>query len=151
MRAGVLRRSATAGATRSHAALAVRAYAARFVADDLVEQRFNRLLAVALCRMFDDGLCSKCVYSGALCSAPGPTWPRKQFTSCCLPLTLTLSSGSRTLSQLQSLATRESNTQPLPEFRRCGPHLAMNVTDSGASSGCVALCRSSSTCGKVCS
>lgn len=145
----VLRRSATAGVTRSHATLAMRDYAARFVADNLVEQRLNRLLAVALCRMSDDGLCSKCVYSGALCSAPGPTWLRKQFTSCCLPLTLTLPSGSCTLSQLQSLATRELDTQSLPESRRCGPRLAMNVTDGGVSCRCVAPCRTSSTRGKV--
>ena len=97
-----LRRSATAGAIRSCAVLAKEAYAARFVAGDLVERRLNRLLAVALCRMSADGLCSKDVYSDALCSAPGPTWVEKQFTPCYLPLTLVILIGSRTLSHWQN-------------------------------------------------
>jgi len=123
------------GATRSHVALALRAYAARFVADDLVEQRLNRLLAVALCRMSADGLCSKDVYSDALCSAPGPTWLGKQFTPCCLPLTLVILIGSRTLSHWQSLPRTEPKTPTLVEFRGRRPYLAMSVTHVGAFGG----------------
>ena len=123
----------------------MRAYAARFVADDLVKQWLNRQLAVALCRMSADGLCSKCVHSNALCSAPSPVCLTKQFTSGSLPLNLAFPIGNRTLSQLRSLARCEPSTSISGGFRGFRLCLAVNITYVGALGGSIALGRSSPT------
>jgi hypothetical protein len=127
----------------------MRAYAARFVAESLVEQQPDHPLAVALCRKTADGLCSRCVHSGALCSTPGPTWLVEQFTPCCLPLTLAFLIGYRTLSQSQSLPIVRPRIPALVGFSSYRRHLSMSVADVGVPRR-IALGRTSPTRANVC-